>query len=110
MICDFMELYRYLVDDFVIQYCCKLQKRDFIVKSEEHSKNKKGKREYLNDSMTSHLVKGLKEHFESKVEIPRIRLGKEQKIETLINEEALLLAMYLRNEKENWIPRISKLT
>jgi hypothetical protein len=32
-------------------------------------------------------------------------MGKRQEIETLINEEALLLAQYLRNEKENWIPR-----
>jgi hypothetical protein len=27
-------------------------------------------------------------------------------IETLINEEALLFAKYLRNEKKEWIPRI----
>ena len=53
----------------------KLQKRDFIVKNEEYSTNKKGKREYLNDSLTSDLVKSLNEYFESKVEIPRIRLG-----------------------------------
>jgi hypothetical protein len=36
-------------------------------------------------------------------------MGKKQEIETLINEEALLLAMYLRNEKQTWIPRIAKL-
>jgi hypothetical protein len=41
----------------------------------------------------------LNEHFRNKVEIPRIRMGKGQEIETLINEEALLLAMYIRNEK-----------
>jgi hypothetical protein len=28
-----------------------------------------------------------------------------REIETLINEEALLLAMYLRGEKQNWNPR-----
>jgi hypothetical protein len=27
-------------------------------------------------------------------------------LETLINEEACLLAMFLRNEKSTWIPRI----
>jgi hypothetical protein len=32
-----------------------------------------------------------------------------QEIETLINEEALLFAMYLRNEKQTWIPRIISL-
>ena len=43
--------------------------------------------------------------FESKVEIPLIRHGKKQRIETLINEEALLLAKFLRSERENWVPR-----
>jgi hypothetical protein len=34
------------------------------------------------------------------------RTGKKQEIETLINEEALLFGMYLRNEKKDWIPRM----
>jgi hypothetical protein len=46
-------------------------------------------------------------YFEVEVEIPRIRIGKKQTIETLINEEALLLAKYLRSERETWIPRIA---
>jgi hypothetical protein len=33
-------------------------------------------------------------------------MGKRQEIETLVCEEALLLAMYLRNEKQTWVPRI----
>jgi hypothetical protein len=28
------------------------------------------------------------------------------KVETLMNEEALLLAKYLRGENETWIPRV----
>ena len=40
------------------------------------------------------------------VEIPRIKVGKKQTIETLINEEALLLAKFLRNERKEWVPRI----
>jgi hypothetical protein len=102
-----MELYRYLIDDFVIQYCQKLQKQDFIMKYEDFSSNRKGKREYLNDSMTQNLTKGLNEYFQTKVEIPRIGMGKEQEIETLINEEALLFAMYLRNERESGCPEPS---
>jgi hypothetical protein len=49
----------------------------------------------------------LRESFESKVDIPLIRIGKKQKIETLIKEEALLLDKYIRNEKTKWIPRIA---
>ena len=32
--------------------------------------------------------------------------GQRQSIETLINEEALLLAKYLRGEIDSWIPRV----
>jgi len=33
-------------------------------------------------------------------------MGEQQEIETLISEEALLFARYLRQEKKEWIPRI----
>jgi len=46
---------------------------------------------------------------ELEVEVPRIRIGKKQTIETLINEEALLLAKYLRDERKTWTPRIAVL-
>jgi len=29
LVCDLQELYRYLVDDFLIEYCRGLRKRDF---------------------------------------------------------------------------------
>lgn len=47
--------------------------------------------------------------FESNVEIPRNKVGKRKTVETLINEEALLLAKFLRNEKKKWNPRIAKI-
>jgi hypothetical protein len=31
LICDFQELYRYLIDDFLIQYSTRISKRDFII-------------------------------------------------------------------------------
>jgi hypothetical protein len=43
---------------------------------------------------------------ESFVDIPRIKHGERQTIETLINEEALLFGKYLRDEKELWVPRL----
>jgi hypothetical protein len=36
-------------------------------------------------------------------------MGKGQEIETLTNEEALLLATCIRNEKDAWIPRTTSL-
>jgi CRISPR-associated protein Cas1 len=108
LVCDFQELHRYLVDDFVIKYCRRLSRKDFTLKSEDFSTKRKGKREYLNDSRTSDLVKTLNQYFEGKVRVPRIRMGMNQELETLISEEALLLAMFLRNERESWKPRIAQ--
>jgi hypothetical protein len=48
----------------------------------------------------------LNDYFETYVEIPRMKVGKNQTIATLINEEALLLAKFLRNERKEWNPRI----
>ena len=51
-------------------------------------------------------MKELGKYFESKVEVPLIRHGKKQRIGTMIKEESLLLAKYLRDEKKTWIPRL----
>jgi hypothetical protein len=42
----------------------------------------------------------LNKYFESKVEIPRIRVSNRQTLEALINEEFLLFAKFLRDERE----------
>jgi len=36
-------------------------------------------------------------------------MGQQQEIETLISEEALMLAKYLRRETEEWHPRTTNL-
>jgi hypothetical protein len=79
------------------------------MKNEHFSTNRKGKREYLDDSLTHSLVRSLNEYFQTRIGIPRIRMGNEQEIETLINEEALLFARYLRDELKDWAPRIPRI-
>ena len=106
LVCDFQELYRYLIDEFVIQYSRNLRKQDFGFTAEKLSTKKYGKREYLNNTETRKFAKKLNEYFETTVEIPRIRVGKRQTIETLINEEGLLFSKYLREERKDWIPRL----
>jgi CRISPR-associated endonuclease Cas1 len=106
LVCDFVELYRHLADDFVIQFCQELKTKDFIAKTETFN-NKKGKRIYLNHSLTNDLTDRLHGYFRRDVRIPRIKRGEKQELETLINEEAMLLGKYLRNERESWIPRIA---
>jgi hypothetical protein len=46
------------------------------------------------------------EFFFSRVEILPMRRGKSQTFKTMISEEALLLAEYLRDERNAWDPRI----
>jgi len=87
LVCDFQELYRYLIDDFLMRL-------------------KMGKRIHLCEFETNELADDLNLFFNRMVEIPRIKVGKRQTIETLISEEALLLAKYLRDEYNLWIPRI----
>jgi CRISPR-associated protein Cas1 len=109
LVCDLMEPYRFLIDDFIIQYCMNLKKKDFVMKHEDYSSNRKGEREYLNKTLAKDMMGKLNSFFESTVEIPRVRHGKKQTIETLINEEALLLAQYLRSETQSWKPRVASL-
>jgi len=73
------------------------------------ARKKREKREYLDNQLTRALMKAWDMFFVSSVEIPRIKVGKRQTIDTLINEEALLLAKYLRNEKKKWNPRIANI-
>jgi CRISP-associated protein Cas1 len=108
LICDFQEPYRFLIDDFAIQFCQTLNPKDFVLKNED-CLGKKGKREFLEDNKAREFVRLLDKRFEGKVSIPRIKHGTKQEIETLINEELLLFAKYLRGELPNWIPRVPEL-
>jgi hypothetical protein len=98
-----------LIDDFIIQHFLLLGKKDLVLKEEDYSPNRKGKREYLNKEKNSDFIRKLNKHFTSIVEVPRMRVGERQEIETLINEEAFLFAKYLRGERPTWIPRIAEL-
>jgi CRISPR-associated protein Cas1 len=106
LVCDFQELYRYLIDDFIIQHYMTLKKSNLVLKEETCSPSRKGKRQYLRKQENNGFIKKLNKHFTSIIEVPRMKVGNRQEIETLINEEAFLFAKYLRNERINWIPRI----
>ena len=106
LVCDFMELYRHLVDGFLIEFSKDLGPKDFVAKS--GMKNKKlAKRVYLNDELTKEMVSKLFKYFQTRVDIPSVRRGKRQKIETLINDEAFLIGWYLRVKDAEWVPRVA---
>lgn len=101
LVCDLMELYRFLIDDFVIKYCMSLKKKDFVMKREDYSSNRRGERQYLSKPLAKDMMTRLNLFFETTVEIPRVRHGKRQTVETLVNEETQLLARYIRDEKSS---------
>lgn len=68
---------------------------------------KMGKRIHLCEYEADNLADGLDGLFDRYVEIPRIKHGKRQTLDTLISEEALLLAKFLRDERNAWTPRIA---
>jgi hypothetical protein len=86
-----------------------LRKKDFVLKSEYVSKTKVVNRIYLDNLNAEELAEGVNSLFLRVVEIPKLRNGEKQTISTLIQEEAQLLAKYLRNERKTWIPRIPTL-
>ena len=89
-----MEIYRYLIDDFLLGFCWGLSAQDFVLKSDFPNRNKKGKHEYL-ESLNFGFGEWLGRFFNSKVDIPRIKVEK-NRVETLITKEALLFTQYPR--------------
>jgi hypothetical protein len=98
-----------LIGDFAIEYCKNVKATDFVLKDDNCSANRKGKRQYLNEAKSRDLLNRLSKYFEKQVAISRMRRGEHQEIEALISEEALLFARYLRDEKPTWTPRIVSL-
>lgn len=65
-----------------------------------------GKKIHLKEFEVDSLAEDLTAFFDRMVNIERIKVGNRQTIDTLISEEALLFAKYLRNERRDWIPRL----
>jgi CRISP-associated protein Cas1 len=110
LVCDFEELYRYKIEEYVLDYVQELSSKDFVTKSEKAMPPRIGKRMYLNNEKTREFMNDLENVFKESVHVATVRAkGKQQRFETLINEESMLLAKYVRNEKEEWCPRITSL-
>jgi CRISPR-associated endonuclease Cas1 len=107
LVCDFQELYRYLIDDFLVGR--RFHKKDFVLVTDFMMSLKMGKRIHLCDYETDSLAEDLNLLFERSVNVPRIRYGHKQTLDTLINEEAYLFAQFLRHERKTWTPRIAGL-
>jgi hypothetical protein len=65
-----MELYRYLIYDFLIQNCKDLKPSDFYPKT-VYIGDRKAKRMYLKEEIASGLIDDLHRLFVQKVRVPR---------------------------------------
>ena len=104
-----MEMYRFLVDDLIISFCKDMTAKSFQFRTESHS-GKVGKRQYLKKELEREFTDRLNQLFISTVEVPRVKVGRRQEVESLISEEAMLLAKFVRNEIKEWKPRIPELS
>ena len=92
-----------VVNHFLITYCRKLNENDFEWKDDIHA-GIKGKRAFLNHEKNVEFLNLLENYFETKVNVPRVKHGNKQELESVINEEAMLLASFIRG-KRIWEPR-----
>jgi hypothetical protein len=70
---------------------------------------KMGKKIHSKEYEADILADDLNAFFDRMVNVERIKVGNRQTIDTLISEEALLFAKYLRSELKDWNPRIPSL-
>ena len=64
-----------MIDDFLIQYCKRINKHDFVTKTENVNRKRKGKREYLNNMEIREILKDLNRFFETRMELRGLGTG-----------------------------------
>jgi CRISPR-associated protein Cas1 len=96
LVCDIQEIFRGLIDEFLIGYSQKLKEDDF---------EKKGERMFLKRKESYKMIKAINELFDKRIQHQRIKkYGERSKIRTAIREEPIKLGQYLRGEKERYVP------
>lgn len=95
LICDLQELFRFIVDEFLISYILQLDPKD--------SFEMEGKKPYLIPIEMKKFIIEVSKIFDKTIEHQRIKkYGKKSTIRTIIKEEPIKLAQYLRDEKPDY--------
>ncbi len=96
LVCDIQEIFRGLIDEFLIDYGQRLNENSF---------ENKGERMFLKQKESYKMIKVINGLFDKRIKHQRIKkYGKHSKVRTVIREEPIKLAQYLRGEKENYEP------
>ncbi len=95
LVYDIQDLFRGVIDEFLIDYAQKLNPSNFEIK---------GDRMFLKEKQSYLMIKELDKVFEKRIKHKMMSFGEHPKIRTAIREEPLRLAQYLRGEKEEYKP------
>jgi CRISPR-associated protein Cas1 len=96
LVCDIQEIFRGLIDEFLIGYSKNLNETDF--------EDKNG-RMFLKQKESYKMIKAINNLFDKRIKHQRIKkFGEYSTIRTAIREEPIKLAQYLRGEKERYEP------
>lgn len=91
LVCDIQEIFRGLIDEFLINYSQKLTDGSF---------ERKGERMFLKQKESYKMIKAINRLFDKRIQHQRVKkYGKQSKIRTAIREESIKMAQYLRGER-----------
>jgi len=93
LVCDVQEIFRALVEDFLLTYHQNLEPGSF---------KQKGKRTFLKPKLK--LILEINRLFKKKIPYVRRNYSKLTTIRTVINEEPIKLAQFLRGDRANYKP------
>ena len=91
LVCDFQEVFRFLIEDFLIQYQQKITNESFEIK---------GRRMFLKTQEKLNLILEINSFLERKIPYNRRNNSKNVKIKAIIQEETIKLAKYLRGNSD----------
>ena len=98
LVCDLQELYRPLIDWFLINYCKQIKKKDL-----EIIYKGKNPRIFLKHEQSSRLIAKLNSFLDTKIDKQRLRnFGTSSKIRTIIREDIEQLAQVIRQDSQKW--------
>jgi CRISPR-associated protein Cas1 len=95
LVCDVQEIFRVLIEEFLVKYHQKLEPESF---------EQKGKRVFLKPEQKLKLILEVTRLFRKRIPYKRRNCSKKTTIHTIIKEEPIKLAKYLRGNKSFYEP------
>ena len=95
MVCDIQEIFRSLIEDFLVGYHKNLEPGNF---------EEKGKRIFLKPQEKLRFILEINKLFKQKAPYNRRQTSKKTMIRTIIKEETIKLGQFIRRNTKNYKP------